>query len=104
MSKSKFFISKKKSIFGSNFIIKVMARTKSSKQIVEKVQSEEIRKRARVVGVVITSCPECNNPVNFDRKNVKTCPYCEAEVQIDLDKIEVMVRTIGERKNGKNED
>jgi len=81
-----------------------MAKIKPSKQQFEKFATEEIRRKARVVGIVITNCPECNNPVNFDRKNTKVCPYCEAEVQIDLDKIEVMVKTIGERKIGKKED
>ncbi|MBS4028449.1 MAG: hypothetical protein KGZ58_07410 [Ignavibacteriales bacterium] len=80
-----------------------MARTKSNKQLAEKIPSEEVLKRARVVGVVITSCPECNNPVNFDRKNIKACPYCEAEVQIDLDKVEVYVKTITGRKVGKKD-
>jgi hypothetical protein len=78
-----------------------MAKKKSEKNdraTVEREYSPEVKKKARVVGVVITSCPECNNPVNFDRKNQKICPYCEAEVQIDLDKIEVMVRTVTEIK------
>ncbi|MBM4166787.1 MAG: hypothetical protein FJ218_07740 [Ignavibacteria bacterium] len=69
-----------------------------SKNTTEIVEPVELKRRARVVGVVITGCPECNNPVNFDRKSVKTCPYCEAEVEIDLDRVEVMVKKVAERK------
>ena len=81
-----------------------MARKKSQKEVQEKVQPVEVRGKARVVGVVITNCPECGNPVNFDRRNVKSCPYCEAEVQIDLDKIEVTVRTLSTPKGSKSKE
>jgi|GEM_PF-494610 endogenous inhibitor of DNA gyrase (YacG/DUF329 family) len=85
-----------------------MARKSSkknhSKNTTEVAEPVEIKRRARVVGVVITGCPECNNPVNFDRKSVKTCPYCEAEVQIDLDRVEVMVKTVAERKPSRSKE
>ena len=39
----------------------------------------DTKQRARVVGVIITQCPACNNTVNFDRVTKKICPYCGAE-------------------------
>lgn len=48
-----------------------------------------MKQKAKVIGIVITSCPCCNNPINFDRQVTKVCAYCEELVHIDLDKVEV---------------
>ena len=48
-----------------------------------------VKHKARVIGIVITSCPCCGNPINFDRQVSKICAYCEELVHIDLDKVEV---------------
>jgi hypothetical protein len=48
-----------------------------------------VKQRAKVIGIVITSCPCCGNPINFDRQGSKICAYCEELVHIDLDKVEV---------------
>lgn len=50
---------------------------------------KEVKHRAKVIGIVITNCPCCNNPINFDRQVSKVCAYCEELVHIDLDKVEV---------------
>ncbi|PIU44673.1 MAG: hypothetical protein COS95_07745 [Ignavibacteriales bacterium CG07_land_8_20_14_0_80_59_12] len=54
----------------------------------------DTKQRARVVGVIITQCPACNNTVNFDRVTKKICPYCGAEIELDQQKIEVVVRPV----------
>jgi len=51
-----------------------------------------VKHKARVIGIVITSCPCCGNPINFDRQVSKICAYCEELVHIDLDKVEVSLR------------
>ena len=48
-----------------------------------------VKQKAKVIGIVITSCPVCGNPINFDRQVTKICAYCEEIVHIDLDKVEV---------------
>lgn len=48
-----------------------------------------MKQKAKVIGIVITSCPCCGNPINFDRQVTKVCAYCEELVHIDLDKVEV---------------
>ncbi len=48
-----------------------------------------VKQRAKIIGIVITSCPCCGNPINFDRQGSKICAYCEELVHIDLDKVEV---------------
>jgi hypothetical protein len=48
-----------------------------------------VKQKAKVIGIVITSCPCCGNPINFDRQVTKVCAYCEEVVHIDLDKVEV---------------
>jgi len=48
-----------------------------------------VKHKARVIGIVITNCPCCGNPINFDRQVSKICAYCEELVHIDLDKVEV---------------
>jgi len=53
----------------------------------------ESKQKAKVIGLVITSCPACGNPINFDRQTNKVCAYCEAEVAINLDKVEVSLRS-----------
>ncbi len=49
----------------------------------------KVKAKAKVIGLVITSCPCCGNPINFDRQITKICAYCEEIVYIDLDKVEV---------------
>ncbi len=49
----------------------------------------KVKQKAKVIGIVITSCPVCGNPINFDRQVTKICAYCEEMVHIDLDKVEV---------------
>ncbi len=52
-------------------------------------EKSAVKQRAKVIGIVITNCPCCNNPINFDRQVSKVCAYCEELVHIDLDKVEV---------------
>lgn len=58
----------------------------------------EIRQKAKIIGMVITSCPACSNPINFDRQSNKVCAYCETEVAINLDKVEVSLKSIAGKK------
>ena len=58
-----------------------------------KCPNMESKQKAKVIGLVITSCPACGNPINFDRQTNKVCAYCEAEVAINLDKVEVSLRS-----------
>jgi len=53
----------------------------------------EIKQKAKIIGIVITSCPACGNPINFDRQTNKVCAYCETEVSINMDKVEVSLRS-----------
>ena len=55
----------------------------------KKEPTVNVKHKARVIGIVITSCPCCGNPINFDRQVSKICAYCEELVHIDLDKVEV---------------
>lgn len=48
-----------------------------------------VKARAKVIGIVITSCPCCGNPINFDRQTSKVCAYCEELVHLEADKVEV---------------
>lgn len=54
-----------------------------------KKDNSPVKQKARVIGIVITNCPCCGNPINFDRQVSKVCAYCEELVHIDLDKVEV---------------
>ncbi|MDP2946623.1 MAG: hypothetical protein Q8N88_00775 [Nanoarchaeota archaeon] len=53
----------------------------------------EVKTKAKIIGLVITTCPACHNPINFDRQANKICAYCETEVYINLDKVEVSLRS-----------
>lgn len=53
----------------------------------------EVKQKAKVIGLIITSCPACSNPINFDRQTRKICAYCETEVSINLDKVEVSLKS-----------
>lgn len=53
----------------------------------------ETKQKAKIIGMVITSCPACGNPINFDRQSNKICAYCETEVSINLDKVQVSLRS-----------
>lgn len=53
----------------------------------------EVKQKAKVFGVIVTRCPVCDNPINFDRVSEKVCPYCESVVIIDRDKVEVILRS-----------
>lgn len=52
----------------------------------------KVKQVGKVIGMVITDCPMCKNTISFDIQTAKYCPYCNAEVSVDLDKVEVMVR------------
>ena len=52
----------------------------------------KVKQKAKIIGIVITSCPCCGNPINFDRQGTKICAYCEELVHIDLDRVEVSLR------------
>ncbi|MBR9978374.1 MAG: hypothetical protein KFH87_09815 [Bacteroidetes bacterium] len=52
----------------------------------------KVKQVGKVIGMVITDCPMCKNTISFDIQTAKFCPYCNAEVSVDLDKVEVMVR------------
>lgn len=53
----------------------------------------QVKKKAKVLGVIIARCPVCDNPINFDRVSEKVCPYCESVVLIERDKVEVILRS-----------
>ena len=53
----------------------------------------EVKQKAKIIGIVITNCPACRNPINFDRQSNKICAYCETEVSINLDKVEVSLKS-----------
>lgn len=75
-----------------------MTRHKKKKVKEEKPvtgKGEYVKKEGRVVGIVMTPCPSCNNLINFDRRDSRVCPYCEINVQIDLNRIEVYSRILG---------
>jgi hypothetical protein len=52
----------------------------------------KVKQTGKVIGMVITDCPMCKNTISFDIQTAKYCPYCNAEVSVDLDKVEVVVR------------
>ena len=52
----------------------------------------KVKQTGKVIGMVITECPMCKNTISFDIQTAKFCPYCNAEVAVDLDKVEVVVR------------
>ena len=58
----------------------------------------ETRHKAKIIGMVITNCPACGNPINFDRQTNKICAYCETEVTINLEKVEVSLRSPIDKK------
>lgn len=53
----------------------------------------EVKQKAKIIGMVITRCPACGNPINFDRQTNKVCAYCDTEVSINLDKVEVSLKS-----------
>lgn len=54
---------------------------------------KEVKKKAKVLGMIIARCPVCDNPINFDRVSEKVCPYCESVVSIERDKVDVILRS-----------
>jgi hypothetical protein len=54
----------------------------------------KVKQTGKVIGMIITDCPMCQNTISFDVQTAKYCPYCNAEVSVDLDKVEVSVRAI----------
>jgi hypothetical protein len=52
----------------------------------------KVKQTGKVIGMVITECPMCKNTISFDIQTAKFCPYCNAEVAVDLDRVEVVVR------------
>jgi hypothetical protein len=52
----------------------------------------KVKQVGKVIGMVITECPMCKNTISFDIQTAKFCPYCNAEVAVDLDRVEVVVR------------
>lgn len=57
----------------------------------------QTKRKAKVLGVIITRCPVCGNRINFDRVSEKVCPYCESLVSIERDKVEVVVKYDSEK-------
>ncbi|MDH7515930.1 MAG: hypothetical protein QHI48_08665 [Bacteroidota bacterium] len=56
------------------------------------VKPIKAKQSGKVIGMVITDCPLCRNTISFDVQSAKFCPYCNAEVSVDLDHVEVSVR------------
>ena len=52
----------------------------------------KVKQTGKVIGMVITECPICKNTISFDIQTAKFCPYCNAEVSVDLEKVEVTVK------------
>ncbi|MAT38564.1 MAG: hypothetical protein CL946_03050 [Ectothiorhodospiraceae bacterium] len=52
----------------------------------------KVKQTGKVIGMIITDCPLCNNTISFDIQTAKFCPYCNAEVNVDLGKVEVTVK------------
>jgi hypothetical protein len=63
---------------------------KAGEKVVQK--PVKVKQTGKVIGMVITECPLCRNTISFDIQTAKYCPYCNAEVSVDLDKVEVSVR------------
>ena len=53
-----------------------------------------VKQTGKVIGMVITECPICKNTISFDIQSAKLCPYCSAEVNVELDRVEVNVRAL----------
>ncbi len=56
------------------------------------VKPVKVKQAGKVIGMIITDCPMCNNTISFDIQTSKFCPYCNAEVSVDLGKVEVTVK------------
>lgn len=54
----------------------------------------KVKQIGKVIGMIITECPMCQNTISFDIQTAKYCPYCNAEVGVDLDRVEVVVRAM----------
>ncbi len=54
----------------------------------------KVKQSGKVIGMVITECPICKNTISFDIQASKLCPYCSAEVNVELDRVEVNVRAM----------
>ncbi len=54
----------------------------------------KVKQTGKVIGMVITDCPLCQNTISFDVQTAKFCPYCNAEVSVDMDRVEVVVRGV----------
>jgi hypothetical protein len=52
----------------------------------------KVKQIGKVIGMIITDCPMCQNTISFDIQTAKFCPYCNAEVYVELDRVEVTVR------------
>jgi hypothetical protein len=52
----------------------------------------KVKQIGKVIGMIITDCPMCRNTISFDIQTAKYCPYCNAEVYVELDRVEVTVR------------
>ena len=61
----------------------------------------KVKQPGKVIGMIITDCPLCNNTISFDIQTAKFCPYCNAEVSVDLGKVEVTVKGL-RNTNGKS--
>jgi len=63
---------------------------------VDKMHSKpvKVKQTGKVIGMIITECPMCRNTISFDIQTAKFCPYCNAEVSVDLDRVEVTVRAV----------
>ena len=54
----------------------------------------KVKQTGKVIGMIITECPMCKNTISFDIQTAKYCPYCSAEVSVDLDRVDVSVRAM----------
>ena len=52
----------------------------------------KVKQTGKVIGMVFTECPMCKNTISFDIQTAKYCPYCNAEVSVDLARVEVTVK------------
>ncbi len=66
------------------------------RKTVEKITQKPVRMKqfGKVIGMVITECPLCKNTISFDIQSAKVCPYCGADVNVELDRVEVNVRAV----------
>ncbi len=58
----------------------------------------EVKQKAKVYRLIVTRCPECDNPINFERESTKTCAYFGKEINLNEDKIQVTLKSIGGKK------